>query len=59
MIEIAKTVTEKLTPLLMLGSNIFKLACAGAILGLDIVVYTQHSEANYSLIGLGIDCAVL
>jgi hypothetical protein len=43
----------------MLVTHFVKLACAAAILVLDVVVYSQHRERHYSLIGLGMDAAFL
>jgi len=58
-IEIAKLVSETLTPFVMVFTHVLKMALALAILALDVVVYTQHSEGNWSLVGLAIDCALL
>lgn len=58
-VEIAKTVSESLTPFLMLCTHIMKLTCAFGTLALDIVVYIQRSDQNYSIIGLAVDCALL
>ncbi len=43
----------------MLVSHILKLTCALAILGLDIVVYINRSDGNWSTVGLAIDCALM
>lgn len=53
--EIARFVSETLTPWTMLFTHVVKLACAAAILALDIVIYVQRSDKNYSLVGLGLD----
>lgn len=58
-VEIAKTVSENLTPFLMLCTHILKLTCAFGTLGIDIVVYIRRSDQNYSIIGLAIDCGLL
>jgi hypothetical protein len=39
----------------MLFTHVVKLACASAILALDVVVYVQRDDSHYSLIGLGMD----
>jgi hypothetical protein len=48
-----------LTPFLMLGTHVIKLTLAFANLGLDVVVYLQRSEREYSIVGLAIDCGLL
>ena len=52
-------VSETLTPFFMLASYVIKLVLAFANLGLDIVVYQQRTDANYSIVGLAIDCGLL
>ncbi|KAI1633058.1 hypothetical protein F4809DRAFT_42604 [Biscogniauxia mediterranea] len=59
LISIARFIAEALTPLPLVFSSILGLALAGAILALDIVVYVQHADRHYSLIGLGIDSALM
>ncbi|KND89306.1 hypothetical protein TOPH_06027 [Tolypocladium ophioglossoides CBS 100239] len=53
--EVAKFVAEALTPWTMLFTHVIKLTCASAILALDVVIYVQRKDANYSLVGLGLD----
>lgn len=43
----------------MVFMHVIKLTCALAILALDIVVYTQRSEGNWSMVGLVIDSALM
>ena len=43
----------------MVFMHVIKLTCALAILALDIVVYTQRSEGNWSMVGLAIDSALM
>ncbi|OAA59851.1 hypothetical protein SPI_06049 [Niveomyces insectorum RCEF 264] len=57
--EVAKLFSETLTPFFLLASHIVKMTCAFANLALDIVVYTQRSEGNWSSIGLAIDVGLL
>ncbi|POR35562.1 Uncharacterized protein TPAR_04269 [Tolypocladium paradoxum] len=57
--EIGKFVAESLTPWTMLFTHVVKLTCASAILALDVVIYVQRSEAHYSLVGLGMDVALI
>ncbi|KAI5917411.1 hypothetical protein F4810DRAFT_46354 [Camillea tinctor] len=59
LVSIARFIAEALTPLPLVFSSILGLALAGAILALDVVVYVQHADRHYSLIGLGIDCALM
>lgn len=58
-LEVSRLFSETLTPFFLLASHVIKMTCAFAILGLDIVVYTQRSEGNWSLIGLAIDSGLL
>ncbi|KAL8308265.1 hypothetical protein RB593_006537 [Gaeumannomyces tritici] len=57
--EVAKLVTETLTPLAMLISHIIKTVLAFAVLGLDVAMHLQNLEGKYTLIGLGIDGGLL
>ncbi|KAJ6441232.1 Centromere protein V [Purpureocillium lavendulum] len=57
--EIVRFVSESLTPWTMLFTHVIKLTCAAAILALDVVVYVQRSDAHYSLIGIGLDAALI
>jgi len=59
MIEITKMVGEVLTPFFMLATHAIKLTLASVNLALDIVVYVQRSDRNYSIVGLAIDCGLL
>ncbi|KAK3376657.1 hypothetical protein B0T24DRAFT_224978 [Lasiosphaeria ovina] len=58
-IEVSRMVTDSLTPFFMLFSQGIKLALALAILGLDVTVYVQRTDANYSIIALALDCGLL
>jgi len=58
-LEITKTAGEVLTPFFMLASYAIKLTLAFVNLALDIVVYLQRSDRNYSIVGLAIDCGLL
>ncbi|KAH0493022.1 hypothetical protein TgHK011_007945 [Trichoderma gracile] len=57
--EIARYFAESLTPWTMLFTHVVKLACASAILALDVVIYVQRSDSHYSLIGLGMDALLM
>lgn len=57
--EMLRYFAETLTPWTVLFTHVVKLACATAILALDVVVYVQHSDKHYSLVGLGLDCALM
>ncbi|CAK7197819.1 hypothetical protein SEUCBS139899_000468 [Sporothrix eucalyptigena] len=57
--EAARLLAETLTPYFLLASHIIKMTCAAAILALDIVVYINRSEGNWSSVGLALDVALL
>lgn len=57
--EMGKLMAESLTPWTMLVTHVVKLACALAILALDIAVYALRAEAHYSLVGLGLDALLM
>ncbi|KAH6606009.1 hypothetical protein Trco_005162 [Trichoderma cornu-damae] len=57
--EIARYISESLTPWTMLFTNVVNLACASAILALDVVVYVRRSDSHYSLAGLGADALLM
>ncbi|KAH6653824.1 hypothetical protein BKA67DRAFT_261489 [Truncatella angustata] len=59
LVQIAKFIAEALTPFGMLFGNTVSLTLSMAILALDVVVYVQHTEKQYSLIALSLDCALL
>lgn len=58
-VSIAKFIAEVLTPLPLLFGNIMNLVLASAVLALDVVVYVQYADRQYSLIGLIMDCALM
>ncbi|RDA90162.1 hypothetical protein CP533_0527 [Ophiocordyceps camponoti-saundersi (nom. inval.)] len=57
--EMAKFVGEALTPWTMVVTHLVKLASAVVILGLDLAVLIVRREARYSLVGLGMDSALI
>lgn len=57
--EISKTATETLTPFAMLCTHIIKLTVALAMLALDVTVYLQRTDQDYSIVGLALDCGFL
>ncbi|KAL7938859.1 hypothetical protein V8C35DRAFT_289403 [Trichoderma chlorosporum] len=57
--EIGRYFSESLTPWTMLFTHVVKLACATAILALDVVIYVQRSDAHYSMVGLGMDALLM
>ncbi|KLU85671.1 hypothetical protein MAPG_04693 [Magnaporthiopsis poae ATCC 64411] len=59
LVEVAKFLTETLTPLVMLISHIVKAVLAVAVLGLDVAVHLKNMEGKYTMIGLGIDGGLL
>ncbi|KAL2151293.1 hypothetical protein VTH82DRAFT_6391 [Thermothelomyces myriococcoides] len=58
-VEIARMVTERLTPFVMLFTQTIKLTLAFAVLALDIVAYLERMDGHYSTIGLSLDCGLL
>ncbi|KAH6615678.1 hypothetical protein B0J18DRAFT_287604 [Chaetomium sp. MPI-SDFR-AT-0129] len=58
-VEIARKATERLTPFMMVSTQIMKLTLAFAVLALDIVAYLQRMDGYYSTIGLSLDCGLL
>ncbi|KAI0814059.1 hypothetical protein GGR55DRAFT_494559 [Xylaria sp. FL0064] len=58
-ISIARFIAEVLTPLPLLFGCILNLVLSAVVLALDIVIYVQHKDKNYSLIGLGLDAALI
>ncbi|RDA85207.1 hypothetical protein CP532_3270 [Ophiocordyceps camponoti-leonardi (nom. inval.)] len=57
--EMAKFVGEALTPWTMVVTHLIKLASAVVVLGLDLAVYIVRREAPYSLVGLGMNSALI
>lgn len=58
-IQISKFIAEALTPFGMMVGNILCVTLSIAILVLDVVVYTQRTDRQYSIIALGLDCVLL
>ncbi|KAI1160618.1 hypothetical protein F5B18DRAFT_663716 [Nemania serpens] len=58
-VSIARFIAEVLTPLPLLFGCILNLVLSSAVLALDIVIYVQRKDKNYSLIGLGLDTALI
>ncbi len=58
-IEVSRAATERLTPFVMICTHVLKLTLALAMLGLDVTVYIQRTDHNYSIIGLALDCGFL
>ncbi|KAI0129174.1 hypothetical protein BJ170DRAFT_682961 [Xylariales sp. AK1849] len=59
LVQIAKFIAEALTPFGMLFGNVVTSVFSLAILALDVVVYINHADKNYSIIALALDCALL
>ncbi|KAI8626207.1 hypothetical protein F5Y19DRAFT_229870 [Xylariaceae sp. FL1651] len=59
LVSIARFIAEVLTPLPLLFGCILNIVLSGAVLALDIVIYIQRADKNYSLIGLGLDAALI
>ncbi|KAI0429882.1 hypothetical protein F5Y09DRAFT_245540 [Xylaria sp. FL1042] len=58
-ISIARFIAEVLTPVPLLFGCILNMVLSAVVLALDIVIYVQHKDKNYSLIGLGLDAALI
>lgn len=59
LVQIAKFIAEALTPLGVLFGNIISLVLGSVILALDVVVYVQHADKQYSIMGIAMDCLLL
>ncbi|CAK7230404.1 hypothetical protein SBRCBS47491_007574 [Sporothrix bragantina] len=57
--EASRLLAETLTPYFLLAAHVIKMTCAAAMLALDIVVYINRSEGNWSTVGLALDVALL
>ncbi|KAI0878286.1 hypothetical protein GGS24DRAFT_487375 [Hypoxylon argillaceum] len=58
-ISIARFIAEVLTPLPLLFGCILNVVLSSVVLALDIVIYVQRKDKNYSVIGLGLDAALI
>jgi hypothetical protein len=58
-LEVARKATERLTPFMMVCTQVVKLTLGFAVLALDIVAYLQGMDGHYSTIGLSLDCGLL
>ncbi|KAI1757613.1 hypothetical protein F4782DRAFT_135860 [Xylaria castorea] len=58
-IAIARFIAEVLTPMPLLFGCILNLVLSSVVLALDIVVYVQRRDKQYSIIGLGLDIALI
>ncbi|KAI0195049.1 hypothetical protein F4808DRAFT_331769 [Astrocystis sublimbata] len=58
-IAIARFIAEVLTPLPLLFGCILNVVLSAAVLALDIVIYVQRKDKQYSLIGLALDAALI
>ncbi|KAI1421481.1 hypothetical protein F5Y12DRAFT_787479 [Xylaria sp. FL1777] len=58
-ISIARFIAEVLTPLPLLFGCILNVLLSSVVLALDIVIYVQRRDRNYSAIGLGLDAALI
>jgi hypothetical protein len=59
LISVARFIAEVLTPLPLLFGCILNLVLSSAVLALDIVIYIQRPDKKYSIIGLGLDVALM
>ncbi|KAI0530337.1 hypothetical protein GGR58DRAFT_239927 [Xylaria digitata] len=58
-VAIARFIAEVLTPLSLLFGCILNVVLSGVVLALDIVIYVQRKDKHYSVIGLGLDTALI
>ncbi|KAF2963455.1 hypothetical protein GQX73_g10127 [Xylaria multiplex] len=58
-VAIARFIAEVLTPLSLLFGCILNVVLSCVVLALDIVIYVQRKDKHYSLIGLGLDAALI
>ncbi|KAI0160177.1 hypothetical protein GGR57DRAFT_499590 [Xylariaceae sp. FL1272] len=59
LVAVARFIAEVLTPVPLLFGCILNVVLSIVVLALDVVVYTQRSDSNYSLIGLGLDAVLI
>ncbi|KAI1322330.1 hypothetical protein F5Y16DRAFT_42261 [Xylariaceae sp. FL0255] len=59
LVSIARFIAEVLTPLPLLFGSILNLVLSIVTLALDIVIYTERADSNYSLVGLGLDIGLI
>ncbi|KAK4653618.1 hypothetical protein QC762_508510 [Podospora pseudocomata] len=57
--ELARFITSRLTPFLLLSTNLVKLVLSLAVLGLDVVAHLRQLDGHYPTIGLSLDCGLL
>jgi hypothetical protein len=58
-VQIARFIAEALTPFSVLFGNSVSVTLSLAVLALDVVVYIQHADKQYSTIGIGLDCGLV
>ncbi|KAI0439153.1 hypothetical protein F4803DRAFT_64116 [Xylaria telfairii] len=58
-IAIARFIAEALTSINVLFGCILNLVLSSVVLALDIVIYVQRRDKRYSIIGLGLDTALI
>ncbi|KAK4676040.1 hypothetical protein QC764_508510 [Podospora pseudoanserina] len=58
-LELARFITSRLTPFLLLSTNLVKLVLSLAVLGLDVVAHLRQLDGHYPTIGLSLDCGLL
>ena len=57
--EVAKFISESLTPWTVLFTHVIKLACAGGLLAVDVVAHLRKVDGHYSAISLALDAGLL
>ncbi|KAI1296955.1 hypothetical protein F5Y03DRAFT_291584 [Xylaria venustula] len=58
-ISIARFIAEVLTPVPLLFGCILNVVLSTVVLALDIVIYVERKDRNFSAIGLGLDAALI
>jgi len=58
-LQIARKATERLTPFMMVCTDVIKLTLAVSVLALDIVAFLQKMDGHWSTVGLSLDCGLL
>jgi hypothetical protein len=59
MVEIARYISESLTPWTVLFTHTIKLTCASCLLALDVVAHVKVIDGHFSTIGLALDAAFM
>ncbi|KAI0454714.1 hypothetical protein F5B21DRAFT_231991 [Xylaria acuta] len=58
-VAVARFIAEVLTPVPLLFGCILNVVLSSVVLALDVVIYVQRRDKQYSLIGLGLDASLI